>query len=116
MPKNRITVHYLQRIAEDSWLNDPQYAWFVEGYEYAQTQTRAIEALSACSPEALYFAVWAIIRGAGLPDPEKTEVACTRSHPHENMSPLCVLRTEIARLQNELAISPASEQEEKSGR
>lgn len=28
---------------------------------------------------------------------------CTRSHPHENMSPMCELRTEIARLNNQLA-------------
>ena len=28
---------------------------------------------------------------------------CTRSHPHENMSKECELRTEIARLQNKLA-------------
>ncbi len=28
---------------------------------------------------------------------------CTRSHPHENMDEICELRTEIARLTNELA-------------
>jgi hypothetical protein len=28
---------------------------------------------------------------------------CTRSHPHENMDEMCELRTEIARLTNELA-------------
>lgn len=30
-----------------------------------------------------------------------TEHDCSRSHPHENMSPMCELRTEIARLRNE---------------
>lgn len=28
---------------------------------------------------------------------------CTRSHPHENMDEICELRTEIARLTNQLA-------------
>jgi ubiquinone biosynthesis protein UbiJ len=28
---------------------------------------------------------------------------CSRSHPHENMDEMCELRTEIARLTNELA-------------
>lgn len=32
---------------------------------------------------------------------------CSRSHPHENMSPMCELRTEIARLTNELAHTKA---------
>jgi len=33
---------------------------------------------------------------------------CTRSHPHENMSPMCVLRTEIARLKHAAAIAQAT--------
>ena len=32
---------------------------------------------------------------------------CTRSHPHENMSPMCVLRTEIARLNHAAAVAEA---------
>lgn len=32
---------------------------------------------------------------------------CTRSHPHENMSPMCVLRTEIARLNHAEAVAQA---------
>lgn len=32
-------------------------------------------------------------------------LGCTRSHPHENMSPMCVLRTEIARLNHSAAIA-----------
>ena len=37
------------------------------------------------------------------PTPPSANVDCTRSHPHENMSPMCELRTEIARLNNQLA-------------
>jgi hypothetical protein len=33
----------------------------------------------------------------------QTEEDCTRSHPHEEMSKECELRTEIARLRNHLA-------------
>lgn len=40
--------------------------WFVDGHAYAATQTRAIPALSQVSPEALYFAVWAIMHGAEM--------------------------------------------------
>jgi hypothetical protein len=32
----------------------------------------------------------------------KSENDCTRSHPHEEMNAMCELRTEIARLKNEL--------------
>lgn len=32
---------------------------------------------------------------------------CTRSHPHENMTPMCELRTEIARLNHAAAIAQA---------
>lgn len=44
--------------------------------------------------------------------------ACARSHPHEEMSPECVLRTEIARLMNENArlkaqAEPSTSHEEK---
>lgn len=33
-------------------------------------------------------------------------LGCSRSHPHELMSPMCELRTEIARLSNKLAAQP----------
>lgn len=38
---------------------------------------------------------------AAKTQPATTEHDCSRSHPHENMSPMCELRTEIARLRNE---------------
>jgi len=38
------------------------------------------------------------------------EQDCTRSHPHENMSKECELRTEIARLRNQLAQPAVAEQ------
>jgi hypothetical protein len=63
-----------QRIAPESWLNEDRFRWFRGGHRYAETQTYAIPALAACPPEALYSAVWAILRGAGLPDPEATSV------------------------------------------
>lgn len=53
-----------ETIKEESWLNDPRFAWFVKGHQYASHQTRAIDALSKVTPEELYFAVAAIIRGA----------------------------------------------------
>ena len=64
-------IHMAQGIPEDSWLRDERRKWFMEGYGYAATQTRAIPALSQVDPHDLYCAVWAIMRGAGLPDPEK---------------------------------------------
>jgi len=61
-------------IPDDSWLRSSRrYEWFVRGYEYARNKTLAIPALSVVSPEDMYHAVWLIIRGAGLPDPETTE-------------------------------------------
>lgn len=49
---------------EEGWLNDPRHAWFKAGYEYAMTQTMAIPALSQTTPEDLWSAVTAILRGA----------------------------------------------------
>lgn len=69
MPELRIPVHMAQGIAPESWLNEPQHAWFRDGYRYAATQSRAIPALSKCSAEEIEAAVWAIMRGAGLGDP-----------------------------------------------
>lgn len=43
---------------------------------------------------------------ATLPTPPAD---CTRSHPHEDMSDYCLLRTEIARLTNENARLKASQ-------
>ena len=53
-----------QQIDDDSWLHEERFKWFLEGYRYATTQTRAIPALVKVSPEELYFAVSAIIRGS----------------------------------------------------
>jgi hypothetical protein len=66
----RIPIYMAQEIPADSWLREPEYAWFLNGYRYAATQTRAIPALANTDPHDLYFAVWSIMRGAGLPDPE----------------------------------------------
>lgn len=53
--------------SENSWLNEPTYEEFMRGFNYATTQTRAISALSKCSPEEIYF-VWASInRGIEFP-------------------------------------------------
>lgn len=82
-------------IAEDSWLcKSPRYDWFLRGYAYAQTQTAAIPALSAVPPETLYHATWAILRGAGLPDPEEVptwryECGCRVQGGQDNIRPTC---------------------------
>lgn len=58
-----IPVIRAPKISKDSWLNDPEYASFVAGYEYATTQTRAIHGLSKVSPEEAYFIYETIKRG-----------------------------------------------------
>src|ERR1035437_7052067 len=64
---NMIQVQIAQGVKTTSWLYDNEsYEWFVQGYEYASGQTRAIPALSQVSPEDLYFAVTAIMRGAKM--------------------------------------------------
>lgn len=55
-------IYVAQTILSDSWLK--QYPWFIDGYDYALTQNRAIPAMSSIEPESLFFAVSAIIRGA----------------------------------------------------
>ena len=50
-------------IETTSWLRLPEFAWFVEAYGYAATQTKAIPALSKCSPEEMYYAFIAIMHG-----------------------------------------------------
>jgi hypothetical protein len=72
----KIEMLSAQEISKTSWLNESKYEWFVKGHAYAATQTRAISALSKVSPEELYFAVWLIMRGAGLPHPN---AACKSS-------------------------------------
>lgn len=54
------------QISKDSWLNDSEYANFVAGYEYAMTQTRAIQGLSKVAPEQAYFIYEAIKRGIDM--------------------------------------------------
>ncbi len=66
-------IYKSQDIKESSWLNKPEFEWFCKGYGYASTQTLAIEALSQVSPEALYYAVCAIMRGAHIRSPEDPE-------------------------------------------
>lgn len=51
-------------LSPTSWLNDPRFRWFRDGYLYAQMQTRAIPALASVSPEDLYFAVVSVLHGA----------------------------------------------------
>jgi hypothetical protein len=51
-------------VKADSWLHQERFKWFLDGYGYASSQTRAIPTLAAVPPEELYFAVCAIVRGA----------------------------------------------------
>ena len=60
-----------QKISKESWLNDPEYADFVAGYEYASTQTRSIHGLSKITPEEAYFIYESIKRGSELSNYEK---------------------------------------------
>lgn len=41
-----------------------------------------------------------VLNQPSTPPSQAQSGECTRSHPHEEMSPACVLRTEIARLRN----------------
>ena len=59
------------KISNTSWLNAPEYANFMAGYEYASTQTRAIHGLSKITPEEAYFIYEAIKRGGELSNHEK---------------------------------------------
>ena len=62
-----IECHAAEPLKPESWITtDPRFKWFMEGYRYASTQTMAIPTLSKVSPEDLYFAVYAVLRGAGL--------------------------------------------------
>jgi hypothetical protein len=64
-------VSIAQSIAGGHWLEEPRYKWFLDGHTYASTQTRAIAALSKCTPAEMYDAVWAILRGAGITDADE---------------------------------------------
>lgn len=67
-------IFVAQEITTESWLRkDPRFAWFVKGYEYAATQTRAIPALASIEPELLYFAVDAIMRANKEEEPPHAE-------------------------------------------
>lgn len=66
-----------------TWESQPQV---VEGWAYDSPLDAAAEALINAA---------ALLSAAGQ--------ECTRSHPHDEMSPMCELRTEIARLNNKLA-------------
>lgn len=43
----------------------------------------------------------------GHTKPEVLQAGCTRSHPHENMSAMCELRTELAKANFDLAVADA---------
>lgn len=64
--KIEVDVMIAPKIQKNSWLNDPQYEWFVSGYQYAATQSGAIPGLSKLTPEELYHITSAICRGAEL--------------------------------------------------
>ena len=54
-------------IPSNHWLNEPEYAWFKNGYNYACTQTLAIPALANIQDVgSLYFAVMTILRENGI--------------------------------------------------
>lgn len=70
-PNCEITLIIPNEIPDDYWLNEPRFAWFRKGYRYATTQTKAIPAMAQCHPADLYFAVRAIMRGAGISVPDE---------------------------------------------
>ena len=59
-----IKLFIANKIAPDSWLNDPKYKWFVDGYSYASVCHRSIPVLAKVSPEELYIALSTILDGA----------------------------------------------------
>jgi hypothetical protein len=44
------------------WAKKPEYDWFARAYGYAATQTRALPALSKCTPEEIYCLIYAMLR------------------------------------------------------
>jgi len=67
-------IHIARQIKEGSWLQEDRFEWFRKGFGYASTQTRATPALSKASPEEICHAVCAIMRGAGLTEPDEESV------------------------------------------
>lgn len=65
-PPDTLAVLIPREIAPASWLNGPGYESFRKAYAYAETQTWAIPALAKCSPEELYAAYTALLRGTGF--------------------------------------------------
>lgn len=61
-----ICFYAAQRIAPDSWLNEPRFEWFRRAHEYAGTKTNAIAGLSKVHPEELFHVVGFMMRELGL--------------------------------------------------
>lgn len=80
-------------------MSDSQTADLRSLLEWAHGRLLGFYALN--QPDAYEQDMMAAIENA-IEAPDETN-GCTRSHPHEEMSEACVLRTEIARLQNHLA-------------
>ena len=74
-----VPVRFARGVSDNSWLHKDEFAWFLEGYQYARNQTLAISALSKVSPEEMFYAVVAIMRGAGLGDPEDEPGSSSRA-------------------------------------
>ena len=58
-----IPVISARNIEPDSWLQEERFAAFRAAYAYASSQTLAIPALAALSPEDLFYAYEAFKRG-----------------------------------------------------
>lgn len=76
-----VEVLQARGIPNDHWLNDARFAWFKRGYEYASTQTKAIPALAQSNAGHLYFALTAIMRGAGISEPGSADNASNSATP-----------------------------------
>lgn len=73
-------------IAEDSWLRQEEdYKWFLKGFDYASTQTRAIPGLSRNHPEETYFVVKSFFRSLGI----SPETLSTRMDEIERLAAVC---------------------------
>lgn len=92
----RLVQEYRKTMPSDVlhlWASDACYKLFLQHERIAELEAQ-LEAIGAGGVEPL--------RNVAAAPQE-----CDRSHPHEEMTPMCELRTEIARLANALARAEA---------
>lgn len=75
-------------------------------FQFSLSELMDFSADLAAASQGVTAAPPYLIESAPPQQPGST-LECTRSHPHENMNPMCELRTKIARLENAAAALPS---------